>query len=141
MAAGSEAERALAVDPGIEQVRRQRICVMLGDGWSRTFFGRHGIDFEEGRDTENCLRHLDKGRQDLFIHVTASVLRHIREADLQGRIVMLPHVYDRVPLALLLSKRSPLGRRFLEAFDRELDAMVADGSHARLIEDLRQRGP
>lgn len=134
---GSSSAQALRADPRVGEIGRHRVCIMLGDGWSRNFYTKHGIAYQYGTDTANCLRQLDHDRADVFMHVTESVLYQIEKAGLERRIEMLPHVYDSVPLTLMVSKRSSYQGDFMERFDIELERMQHDGSYQALVDGLR----
>lgn len=134
---GSAVQQALKEDPGIDEIRRHRVCVMLGDGWSKSFYARHGIDYLSGKDTQNCLDQVAGDRADIFIHAEASVLRHVALAGLEDEIVMLSHVYDTVPLTLLVSRRSEFQGDFVKRFDEQLTRMKEQGEYDELLERLR----
>lgn len=134
---GSEAEIAIKMNPEIKTHRHFTHCMILGDGWSKAFLEQNNINYETGLDTASCLKQIQAGRQDVFLHVSDTAQTAIQDIDASNDIVMLPNVYSSVPLSLLIAKTATVSKGFLTEFDRILAAMKQDGSYHALVAKLR----
>lgn len=134
---GSEAEIAIRNNPEIETLRNFVHCKILGDGWSKGFLKDNKIEYETGLNTTGCLKQVQAGRQDVFLHVVETAQTAIHDMEAASDIVMLPKVYSSVPLSLLVTKSAPVTKDFLIEFDRIVAAMKQDGSYHALVAKLR----
>lgn len=125
---GSDAEQTLRTNPEIESLRAFSHCVIIADGWAKSFMQRHDISHANGQDMKGCLRQVAAGRQDIFLNPEPTASAAIDALDLNEKIVMLPTVYREIPLHLLVSKESDLGADFLVAFDAAVGKLRAAGT-------------
>lgn len=137
---GSAAEAALRADPSIETHRRFAHCVMLADDWSQEFMTDNEIPFGDGQDTAACLRQVAAGRQDVFLHAADTARDALSTLGLSDDLVILPKVYRRIPLRLLVSKRSDLSADFLERFDASLGRLRRTEAYQAWKDDMRALG-
>jgi polar amino acid transport system substrate-binding protein len=136
--AGSDAEAALRRNPALKTQRDFMHCVILGDGWSKTFLERNQIPYQTGLNTSACLRQIEAGRQDVFLHVVETGQAALEEFDDDSTIVVLPTVYSSVSLSLLINKKNaPVSETFLRQFDRILADMKKSGRYYSLVSRLR----
>lgn len=135
---GSPEAALLGQRPGRETLQTMKICILSGDSWVRTFLTDSDVDFELASNLANCLHRIAIGRLDVLMQSAAAGQRAIAANDLQDKIVMLDHVYARIPFTLLVSKKRPDAKAFLKRFDMTVDDLKADGSLAALINDLGQ---
>lgn len=134
---GSKAEKLLKMSPDIEAFRSLSVCLLAGDSWARSYFGKHLVNYELGNDAENCLLRIARGRLDVFMQSAAAGLAAIKQGNLGNEIVMLDHIYTRVPFKLLVSKQRPDAQKLLEAFDTSIDKLKKEGRFKALIEKAR----
>jgi len=134
---GSAAEKAIRKNPEIETLRTFKHCKILGDSWSKGFLDDNEMEYETGLDTTGCLKQIQAGRQDVFLHVVETAQTAIHDMEATADIVMLPKVYSSVPLSLLVSKAAGFTREFLIEFDRIVASMKQDGSYHALVAKLR----
>ncbi|MEQ9200565.1 MAG: hypothetical protein RLN80_11305, partial [Rhodospirillales bacterium] len=137
---GSDAHTALRESQEIETHRRFRHCVMLGDGWSQDFMTSNRVAFDTARETDGCLRQIDAGRQDIFLHVTGTTKYSIERLGLSDRIVAMPKVYAAVPFHLLVSDKSEFSGEFLERFDEGVARLKKNGRFAALLAKYNSPG-
>lgn len=138
---GSTAESLLMKSPTIETLRGLDPCMMIGDGWSQTFYKDNNITPSTAPDTQSCLRLVASGRKDVFLHMEAAVNDNLRKADIpREEIDHLPVVFGQMNFTLLLSKDSPLAQGdFLKHFDETIQKMRADGSYDALVQRLNAK--
>lgn len=137
---GSLAEQTLVTNPNIEQLKNMRVCMMIGDGWSKSFFEANNIPFISATDTQACLRMVARGRTDVFLHPEAAVNMNAHEANLKDELNHLPGIFGTMGFTLLLSKKSRYANTdFMERFDTVLETMSNDGSLELLIADLNNK--
>lgn len=130
---GSVAHSALRKSQDIESHRLFRHCVMLGDGWSQDFMDTNRIVFDTARETDGCLKQIDAGRQDIFLHVSGTTRYSIERLGLSDRIIAMPKVYASVPFHMLVSKKSRFSGEFLDSFDRGVARLKETGRFAALL--------
>ncbi|MEQ9488174.1 MAG: transporter substrate-binding domain-containing protein [Alphaproteobacteria bacterium] len=136
--ADSAAELAIRRNPVLKTQRDFMHCVILGDGWSKTFLEKNQIPYQTGLNTQACLRQVEAGRQDVFLHVVETGQAALEEIGGDADIVVLPTVYSSVSLSLLINKKNPpVSAEFLSEFDRVLSAMKKSGSYYSLVSRLR----
>lgn len=130
---GSAAHSALRKSQDIETHHIFRHCIMLGDGWSQEFMKENRIIFDTARETDGCLKQIDAGRQDIFLHVSGTTRYSIERLGLSDRIIAMPKIYAAVPLHLIVSKKSGFSGEFLETFDRGMARLKKSGRFAALL--------
>lgn len=136
----SIAEQTLAKNPNIEQLKSMRVCMMIGDGWSKSFYESNKIAFIPATDIQACLRMVARGRTDVFLHPEAAVNMNARKANLSDELTHLPDIFGTMGFTLLLSKKSRYANTdFIERFDDVLETMISDGSLESLIANLDSR--
>lgn len=136
----SNAERALSDNPNVEQLKSMRVCMMIGDGWSKHFYETNNIPFISATDTQACLRMVARGRTDVFLHTEAAVNMNAREANLGDELTHLSDIFGTMHFTMLLSKKSPYANTdFITRFDKILETMINDGSLKSLIADLNSK--
>lgn len=136
--ANSEAEAAIRRNPVLETHRNFMHCVILGDGWAKSFLERNQIPYQTGLNTSACLRQIEAGRQDVFLHVVETGQAALKEIGDDTGIVVLPTVYSSVSLSLLINKKNaPVSSAFLSEFDHVLGTMKKNGSYYSLVSRLR----
>ncbi len=133
---GSKAHTELLANPGIENLKNYRGCVLLGNDWAEKFYKTHSIPYQSAVDVKNCLRLLERGRVDIYIQSAAVALDNIRQLNFQESLVPLPKAYTSLPLVLLISKKSPFYGSFLPKFNALIAEMKADGSLDAFIAKL-----
>lgn len=137
---GSIAEQTLTNNTNIEQLKNMRVCMMIGDGWSKNFFVANNIPFISATDTQACLRMVARGRTDVFLHPEAAVNMNAHEANLKDELSHLPGIFGTMGFTLLLSKKSRYANTdFMERFDDVLETMSNDGSLELLIKNLNSK--
>ncbi len=101
----SNAERVLSKNPSVDQLKNMRVCMMIGDGWSKNFYETHNIPFIRATDTQACLRMVARGRTDVFLHTEAAVNMNAREANLGDELTHLSDIFGTMHFTMLLSKK------------------------------------
>jgi len=136
----SNAERTLSNNPNVEQLKSMRVCMMIGDGWSKHFYETNNIPFISATDTQACLRMVARGRTDVFLHTEAAVNMNAREANLGDELTHLSDIFGTMNFTMLLSKKSRYANtNFIERFDGILETMISDGSLESLIASLNNK--
>lgn len=128
--------KALMDDQAVSALNDQRVCMMIGDGWTEAFYKQHQINADKVRNTQACLRMIASDRADVFIHPAAAVNANMRETDTSDVLVHLPIVYAEMQFSLLLSKQSGYKDDFIEKFDALVNEMKASGEYDLLIEKV-----
>ena len=58
---------SLINDPGIETFNKLRVCDILGNGFAKSFYYKHKINFMTASNVLACLRMENIGRADVLI--------------------------------------------------------------------------
>lgn len=120
-----EAARTLA------DLRRFNVISYFGNGWAKQNLA--GFDVFYAADFQGSLRGLAQGRGDLGLVTTIAGPYHLRELDLEDKLIILPMVVDTFEYVLCLRKDSPHVAQLPE-FERVLDVMRTDGGYAQILE-------
>jgi ABC-type amino acid transport substrate-binding protein len=103
-----------------------------GDGWARQHLLPLNIALDFADDMPQVLHKIDMGHGDATIQSGVHLLADLRLLNLMNGVVMLEPVFGTTEYFLLINRRSrfvPL----LDELDRELLAMQADGTTAKLM--------
>lgn len=134
----STAHQSLVNDPGIDTFHKLRVCDILGNGFAQNFYGKHKINYLTASTVNACLRMENINRADVLIQPLATVSAAIKSSGFEKVLVTLPKIYAQMDFTLLLSKKSKLGKVFVNKFDATITQMKKDGSYAALVSRLRK---
>lgn len=129
VAKGSKAETALNNTPDVQTLKNYRICSMIGDGWSHSFYRKNNIAFHTAKDTQTCLRLVASGRMDVFLHMDAAAKHNMRLSNTTDKLSHLKMIMGDLPFTLLLSKKSSFGPDLVTRFDEMLGNLQSEGSY------------
>lgn len=136
---GSVAEKQLLANPEVAELGNHRICSMIGDGWSHSFYKKHNIPFKTAKDTQACLRLVANGRMDVFLHMEAATQHNMRLSETTDLLTHLPNVMGNLPFTLLVSKKKADAQKIIAEFDDLVNVMRANNAYERLISDLNRK--
>ena len=135
----STAPESLINDPGIETFNKLRVCNILGNGFTKSFYFKHKINFMTTSNVLACLHMENIGRADVLIQPLAIANTAIGSFGLEKVLITLPKIYAQMDFTLLLSKKSNLVMEFIKKFDAALTQMKNDGSYNELLLRLRKK--
>ncbi len=137
---GSAVETALLHSPTPDELRKHTVCMMIGDGWSTTYYRKLEVEPITARNAQACLRMVASDRADIFLHPEAVVIAHLQAIDTLHRLTHLPTVFEKMEFSLLVSKQSPQGTEdFMNGFEQVLADPRRDQALEKLIDGYHQR--
>ncbi len=136
---GSKAESKLTANPAVGELGNHKVCVMIGDGWSHSFYQKHNISFRTAKDTQGCLRLVANGRLDVFLHMEAAANHNMRLSETTDKLTHLPVVLGDLPFTLLVSKKTPDAQKLIRRFDALVGQKIEDGYYDDMVSGLDRK--
>ncbi|MGH8353445.1 MAG: substrate-binding periplasmic protein [Pseudomonas sp.] len=115
-----------------------RVCDIYGNGWAKRLYAAKHVYATWFRTNAIAMDQVLHGNCDLTLGAAEVGLEIIRQRKLEGRLTMLPEVFERMNFSLLINKNSPYAG-ILPTFDRTIRAMRETGALARIV--AASRGP
>lgn len=98
---------------------QRTFCDVLGNGWADYFYKDKPVRLFIVPTIMECLKLLDAERVDGIIHAAPVLQKYVQEMGLSHSIEVRSKPSKKSPnFSLLLSKKSPLGKAFLDQFDQ-----------------------
>jgi len=103
----SSAQLTLRTDPEIQsESKTLKYCDVIGNGWAVEFYEKKQVLFHRVPTILNCLKMLQRKRQDVVIHSVDVVEAILAKEPSLKEISKSEHLYQEVAFQLLISNRS-----------------------------------
>ena len=114
----------------LDRLKPHRLAVIAGSGWAAKHLP--GYMLEEAFSIESMGQMLQAGRVAAVVENSLIFADHLRSNGMSADIRAIAITQTEFDLVLYVSHKSPY-LELLDSFDRELEAMHLDGSHAALV--------
>jgi len=137
---GSKIHARMTEDVNIPvEIANYRFCDVLGNNWAKHYYNKYNINYFIAKDAEVCVKMINAGRLDIFIHPANVAKRAIEKLNLMTSFEIYGAVAESPKFTLLLSKKSHFGATFLKNFDDALHAEKAKGAYKQLLSLYRKK--